>query len=178
MSLFDTADGVFMSAAYGWAFLKPVRKVFYNLTITALSVMVALVIGVIELLQLLGTELGVTDGVLGAVQALNLESMAASRGDRSRRSKWCPRVSTRAGRLHRSLPTDAMPGGCADAPTREAGVRAQYPPPPPPPPEPPPPYRTKNAMTTTTSTATPAINHTFLVMFTSPGYRTPSALSV
>ena len=61
--------------------------------------------------------------------------------------------------------------------TREAGVRAQYPPPPPPP-EPPPPYRTKNAMTTTTSTATPAINHTFLVMFTYPGYRSPSAQSV
>jgi len=69
---------------------------------------------------------------------------------------------------------------CADAPTREAGVCAQYPPPPPPPfpPEPPPPYRTKNAMTTTTSTATPTINHTFLVMFTSPGYGSPSALSL
>ncbi|NMH99148.1 HoxN/HupN/NixA family nickel/cobalt transporter [Pseudonocardia acidicola] len=73
MSLFDTADGVFMSAAYGWAFLKPVRKVFYNLTITALSVMVALVIGMIELLQLLGAQLGVDSGLLGFVQSLNLE---------------------------------------------------------------------------------------------------------
>ena len=45
MSLFDTADGVLMSRAYGWAFLKPVRKVFYNLTVTLLSVTVALVIG-------------------------------------------------------------------------------------------------------------------------------------
>ena len=49
MSLFDTADGVLMSRAYGWAFLKPVRKVFYNLTVTVLSVTVALVIGVLVL---------------------------------------------------------------------------------------------------------------------------------
>ncbi len=73
MSLFDTADGVFMSAAYRWAFLKPVRKVFYNLTVTALSVIVALVIGGIELLQLLATEVDATSGVLGAIAELDLE---------------------------------------------------------------------------------------------------------
>ena len=73
MSLFDTADGVFMSAAYGWAFLRPVRKVFYNLTVTALSVMVALVIGGIELLQLLAVEVGATSGPLAAVADLDLE---------------------------------------------------------------------------------------------------------
>ncbi len=49
MSLLDTIDGSFMNFAYGWAFSKPVRKVFYNLTITGLSVAVALVIGTIEL---------------------------------------------------------------------------------------------------------------------------------
>jgi high-affinity nickel-transport protein len=49
MSLLDTIDGSFMNFAYGWAFSKPVRKVFYNLTITGLSVLVALVIGTIEL---------------------------------------------------------------------------------------------------------------------------------
>lgn len=49
MSLLDTIDGAFMNFAYGWAFMKPVRKVFYNITITALSVAVALIIGVIEL---------------------------------------------------------------------------------------------------------------------------------
>jgi high-affinity nickel-transport protein len=49
MSLLDTIDGSFMNFAYGWAFSKPVRKVFYNITITGLSVMVALVIGTIEL---------------------------------------------------------------------------------------------------------------------------------
>ena len=51
MSLMDTADGAFMSHAYGWAFSNPVRKIYYNLTVTSLSVAVALVIGVIELLQ-------------------------------------------------------------------------------------------------------------------------------
>ena len=50
MSLLDTIDGAFMNFAYGWAFSKPVRKVFYNITITALSVAVALLIGTIELL--------------------------------------------------------------------------------------------------------------------------------
>jgi high-affinity nickel-transport protein len=62
-----------MSAAYSWAFLKPVRKVFYNMTVTALSVVVALVIGMIELLQLLAGRLGVTGGVLGFVGSLDLE---------------------------------------------------------------------------------------------------------
>ncbi len=51
MSLMDTADGAFMSQAYGWAFSNPVRKVYYNITVTSLSVAVALVIGTIELLQ-------------------------------------------------------------------------------------------------------------------------------
>ena len=49
MCLMDTVDGVFMNAAYGWAFAKPVRKVFYNITITSISVAVALIIGTIEL---------------------------------------------------------------------------------------------------------------------------------
>src|SRR5215471_10517784 len=53
MSLFDTADGCFMNFAYDWAFAKPVRKVYYNLTITGLSVFVAVFIGAIELLSLL-----------------------------------------------------------------------------------------------------------------------------
>ena len=52
MSLLDTADGAFMSHAYGWAFSNPVRKVYYNITVTALSVTVALGIGGAELLQL------------------------------------------------------------------------------------------------------------------------------
>src|SRR2546430_17530476 len=53
MCLMDTADGAFMSKAYAWAFSNPVRKVFYNMTVTGLSVVIALVIGVVELLQIL-----------------------------------------------------------------------------------------------------------------------------
>ncbi len=54
MSLMDTADGAFMSQAYGWAFSNPVRKIFYNISVTSLSVAVALVVGTIELLQVWG----------------------------------------------------------------------------------------------------------------------------
>ena len=63
MSLLDTADGSFMNFAYGWAFSNPVRKVYYNITITALSVAVAFVIGTIELLSVLQSEFDLTGGV-------------------------------------------------------------------------------------------------------------------
>ncbi|MGV9791523.1 HoxN/HupN/NixA family nickel/cobalt transporter [Streptomyces sp. NPDC004673] len=56
MSLLDTIDGSFMNFAYGWAFSKPVRKVYYNLTITGLSVAVALIIGTVELLGLVAEK--------------------------------------------------------------------------------------------------------------------------
>ena len=60
MSLLDTIDGSFMNFAYGWAFSKPVRKVFYNITVTGLSVAVALVIGTIELGGLVVTRLSLS----------------------------------------------------------------------------------------------------------------------
>ena len=72
MSLFDAADGAFMCFAYGWAFMRPVRKVFYNITITSLSVAVALVIGVIELVSILAEELDVSSGPLAWVADLDL----------------------------------------------------------------------------------------------------------
>ena len=56
MTLLDTIDGSFMNFAYGWAFSKPVRKVYYNLTITGLSVAVALIIGTVELLGLIAEK--------------------------------------------------------------------------------------------------------------------------
>jgi nickel/cobalt transporter (NiCoT) family protein len=62
MCLFDTADGCFMNFAYDWAFAKPVRKVYYNLTITGLSVFVAVFIGTTELLGLIGQETGLSGG--------------------------------------------------------------------------------------------------------------------
>ena len=73
MSLFDAVDGVLMSRAYGWAFLQPVRKVYYNLTVTVLSVVVALVIGVIVLAGLAADRLGVESGPLAAIGSANLE---------------------------------------------------------------------------------------------------------
>lgn len=58
MALMDTTDGIFMNMAYGWAFLNPVRKVYYNLTITGLSVAICFFIGGIETLGLLPQEIG------------------------------------------------------------------------------------------------------------------------
>ena len=72
MSLLDTIDGAFMNFAYGWAFFKPVRKVFYNLTITSLSVLVALVVGPISLLGVFSDKFGLNDGVVGAVSNVDL----------------------------------------------------------------------------------------------------------
>jgi len=72
MSLFDTADGVLMARAYGWAFLQPVRKVFYNLAVTLLSVAVALVIGVLVLTGLIVERLGIDTGPLAWVADLDL----------------------------------------------------------------------------------------------------------
>src|SRR5712672_2315680 len=62
MSLFDTADGCFMNFAYDWAFAKPIRKVYYNITITGLSVFVAVFIGTIEILGLIGSEYDLSGG--------------------------------------------------------------------------------------------------------------------
>ncbi|HEX6497786.1 MAG TPA: HoxN/HupN/NixA family nickel/cobalt transporter [Micromonosporaceae bacterium] len=72
MSLLDTIDGCFMNFAYDWAFANPVRKVYYNITITGLSVGVAMVIGVLELTGLLADKLGITTGPLAAVASLDL----------------------------------------------------------------------------------------------------------
>jgi high-affinity nickel-transport protein len=60
MSLLDSIDGTFMNFAYGWAFSRPVRKVFYNLMITGLSVAVALVIGTVELGGLVAQHLNLS----------------------------------------------------------------------------------------------------------------------
>jgi high-affinity nickel-transport protein len=72
MSLFDTIDGAFMNFAYGWAFSKPVRKIFYNITITGLSVAVALLIGSIELLSVLADKLTLSGGVWDVITGLDL----------------------------------------------------------------------------------------------------------
>jgi nickel/cobalt transporter (NiCoT) family protein len=73
MSLMDTTDSILMLGAYGWAFIKPIRKLYYNLTITAVSVIVAVVVGGLEALNLIGDQLGLTDGggFWGAIGAIN-----------------------------------------------------------------------------------------------------------
>ncbi len=67
MSLMDTTDGAFMSKAYSWAFASPIRKVFYNLTVTSLSVFVALFVGVVELAQILIQILGLHGAAFDAI---------------------------------------------------------------------------------------------------------------
>ena len=62
-----------MNFAYGWAFSKPVRKVYYNITITALSVAVALIIGTIELVSILTDKTGITSGPLAAIATIDLD---------------------------------------------------------------------------------------------------------
>ncbi len=75
MSLLDSIDGVFMIFAYGWAFSQPVRKIYYNIVITGLSVAVALVIGVIEILSIFVDKLDITDGPLAAIGSIDLNSV-------------------------------------------------------------------------------------------------------
>ena len=72
MSLLDTIDGSFMNFAYGWAFSKPVRKVYYNITITGLSVFVAFYIGTLELAQVLSNELKLSGGFWSFAASFNI----------------------------------------------------------------------------------------------------------
>ncbi len=72
MSLLDTIDGSFMNFAYGWAFSKPVRKVYYNITVTGLSIAIALFIGTIEIVSLLTEKVGLTGSVVDWFQAFDI----------------------------------------------------------------------------------------------------------
>jgi nickel/cobalt transporter (NiCoT) family protein len=75
MSLLDTIDGSFMNFAYGWAFSQPVRKVYYNITITALSVAVALLIGTIELLSIAADKLSLDGAFWSWVAGIDLNAV-------------------------------------------------------------------------------------------------------
>jgi high-affinity nickel-transport protein len=72
MCLLDTIDGCFMNFAYDWAFAKPIRKIYYNLTITGLSVFVALFIGTVEIAGLIATEEHASGGLWSVVEAFNI----------------------------------------------------------------------------------------------------------
>lgn len=75
MSLADTTDGVMMLGAYGWAFIKPIRKLYYNLNITLISVLVAVVVGTIEVLGIIATELNLGGPFWGTVSNLDFENL-------------------------------------------------------------------------------------------------------
>ena len=72
MCLFDTIDGCFMNFAYDWAFAKPIRKIYYNLTITGLSVFIALFIGTVEILGLVAQEMSLSGGFWDFMQNFNI----------------------------------------------------------------------------------------------------------
>ncbi|HET9092583.1 MAG TPA: HoxN/HupN/NixA family nickel/cobalt transporter [Acidimicrobiales bacterium] len=74
MSLLDTADGCFMNFAYGWAFSRPIRKVYYNITITGLSVVVAFLIGTVELAGLLSSEFGANGSLARFFETFNINT--------------------------------------------------------------------------------------------------------
>ncbi len=71
MSLVDTTDNMLMLGAYGWAFVKPIRKLYYNMTITAVSVVVALIVGGIEALGVIADKLSLQGGIWDVIGALN-----------------------------------------------------------------------------------------------------------
>ncbi len=75
MSLADTTDGVAMLGAYGWAFVRPVRKLYYNMNITLISVVVALLIGGLELMQVLIQETSASGGIWTFLGALDISNM-------------------------------------------------------------------------------------------------------
>ncbi|MGZ4275503.1 MAG: Nickel transporter NicT [Solirubrobacteraceae bacterium] len=75
MSLLDTIDGAFMNVAYGWAFSRPVRKLYYNITVTSLSVAVALIVGTIELASVLAGRLGLSGGLWDTVAGVDLNAV-------------------------------------------------------------------------------------------------------
>ena len=75
MVLVDTTDSITMRMAYGWAFLKPIRKIYYNLTITVISVLVAFVIGGVELLQVLSGQLGFSGSFWNWLGSLDFETL-------------------------------------------------------------------------------------------------------
>lgn len=75
MSLLDAADGVFMSYAYGWALSNPVRKIYYNIVVTTLSIAVAVLIGGIELIGLLAEKFRVTAGPLAWIASIELDTV-------------------------------------------------------------------------------------------------------
>ena len=77
MSLVDATDGIMMLGAYGWAYVKPIRKLYYNLNITLVSVLIAFLIGGIEILSIFGDRFGLSGGIWDFVGGLTSGSSAS-----------------------------------------------------------------------------------------------------
>jgi len=75
MIITDTTDGISMRLAYGWAFQHPIRKIYYNLTITVMSVIVAFIVGGIELLQVISQEFALRGDFWSWLNALDFETL-------------------------------------------------------------------------------------------------------
>jgi len=75
MTLIDTSDGVLMLYAYNWAFMKPIRKLYYNLSITSVSVFVAIAIGTVETMQVIATELNINSPFWSYLQNMSFSDL-------------------------------------------------------------------------------------------------------
>jgi high-affinity nickel-transport protein len=80
MCLVDATDGIVMLGAYGWAFIKPVRKLFYNMTITLVSFVIALLIGGLEVLGMIAEKFHLETGVWALISALGKPQVATYLG--------------------------------------------------------------------------------------------------
>ena len=121
MSLMDTTDGVLMAKAYNWAFVNPLRKIFYNLTTTSLSIVVALVIGTIELLQVLIGCSTCTGRSFDAVAGLDFGVLGLP--DRRPVPARVGRFRSRCGSSAGSSSATAQPSRCTAIRTRTAAQR-------------------------------------------------------
>jgi nickel/cobalt transporter (NiCoT) family protein len=124
MSLFDTADGCFMNFAYDWAFARPIRKVYYNLTITGLSVFVALFVGTIEILGLIGQEVHAGGGFWAFMQGFNINTAGFVIVGVFVLT-WAVALAVwRFGRIEQRWDASAAAGAAADEPARPASQAA------------------------------------------------------
>ena len=73
----DTADGIFMTTAYKWAFTAPLRKLYYNVTVTSVSILAAFIIGAVELIQVLSKKLNWQSEFISWVNHLNYNSLGS-----------------------------------------------------------------------------------------------------
>ncbi len=101
MALMDTADGAFMSRAYGWALANPLRQASYNLTVTGVSVAVALLVGSVEVLQIIAGRLRWNSGLWSFVGHLNFETLGYGIVALLALTWACWYAASRAGRIDR-----------------------------------------------------------------------------